>query len=558
MLVQFLSAGGRKVACSSGLSTKRPGPAPHFLISLAAAGAFIFGGIASAAPQPPSTAVHKPGRSAGTAPAAQVPESAGNVAHVLAATTQFFKRGFHSNRHGALVLGSLRSTRDAGLTSYFLEISKAKDPMLQLTGILDANYVSGNPKILNMRHFFSIPLPTLLTASLAMLIQYGNITTGQLQIILKIAPQPAQRLLAAAALVTRKLDNQALPVLTSLLASADPSVRYYAAMTILETDDAGAKAKALAVLARLAATHSPDLQHIKRALLARAAVKDIQAAIPWLSQIAGDKKATNGTQRRAVTALLYMHAPGAGPRLEHLIADSQGTIDRIVLGLLAIEYGAQVSPASLRVLLKTHSPLQRDIARAGLLAAYHKDPLPEILHLVHQGQPLFLNWVYGYCRNPANHHRLRLLSALVHYATVVDGQRDVDYLRAQAAAKRMANMDSPTARRLLAGFLQSVNHGVVEAALGGMMQSKKMNFGPLVAPVWPRLRKSHDHQIREYAAIVLARAGLKIAMPELRNIVLYNDRRTDGFRAVAGWYYLKLAGRTRQLLHAVAAGTPAK
>ncbi len=558
MRVQLLFTGGRKVACSSGLSKKWHRPAPQFLISMAAAGAFIVSGMATAASPAPSTSVNEPALAAGTISAAEAPESAANTAQVLAATARFFRRGFDSNRHGALVLGSLRSTHDAALTPYFLQISRAKDPMLQLTGILDANYVSGNPKVLNMRHFFSIPLPTLLTASLAMLIQYGNITTRQLQTILKIAPQPSQRLLAAAALVTRKLDNLALPELTSLLASADPSVRYYAAMTILETDDAGAVTKAMAVLGRLAATHSPDLQHIKRALLARAAVKDIKAAIPWVSRIAEDKKATGGTRRGAVTALLYMHAPGAGRRLEHLIAESHNTIDRIELGLLAIEYGQQVSPASIRKLLKTHSPLQRDIARAGLLAAYHKDPLPEILHLVHQGQPLFLNWVYGYCRNPANPHRLRLLTALVHYATVVDSQRDVDYLRAEAAAKRIANMDSPAARRLLAGFLQSVNHGVVEAALGGMMQSRKMNFGPLVAPIWPQLRKSHDHQIRQYAAIVLSRAGLKMAMPELRNIVLYNDRRTDGFRAVAGWYYLKLAGQTRRLLHEVAAGTPAK
>lgn len=558
MLLQLLSTDGRKVACSSGPTANRHRPALRFFTPLGGLCALFISGVTSAAPQPAANPAAAPAMATGTAPAAQVPESAENTAHVLTATTRFFLRGFNSNRHGALVLGSLRSTHDAALTPYFLQVSRAKDPMLQLTGILDANYVSGNPKILHMRHFFSIPLPSLLTASLAMLIQYGNITTAQLQTILKIAPQPAQRLLAAAALVTRKLGRQAIPELITLLASADPSVRYYAAMTILETNDAAAKAKAIAVLARLAATHSPDLQHIKRALLARAAVKDIKAAIPWLSHIASDKKATSGTQRRAVTALLYMHAPGAGLRLEHLIAAAQGTIDRLELGLLAIEYGSQVTPASLRGLLKTHSPLQRDIARAALMAAYHKDPLPGILHLVHQGQPLFLNWVYGYCRNPANHHRLRLLTALVHYATVVDSQRDVDYLRAEAAAKRIANMDTPAARRLLTGFLLSVNRGVVEAALGGMMQSRQNDFGPLIAPVWPELQKNHDHQIRQYAAIVLARAGLKTAMPELRNIVLYNDRRTDGFRAVAGWYYLKLAGKSEDLLHNVAAGTPLK
>ena len=504
----------------------------------------------------PATAVLPAGTpppAARTAPAVTAPAPDHQV---FALTNKFFLRGFESNRHGAMVLGSLRSTRDAALTPYFLQISRSKDAMLQLTGLLDANYVSRNPAILNMHHFFSIPLPTLLTASLAMLIQYGNITNAQLASILKIAPQPSQRLLAAAALVTRKKYSAALPELTLLLASADPSVRFYAAMTILETANAPAITKANAVLDGLATTHSPNMQHIKRSLLARTAVKKISAAIPWVTKIAADKKASTGTRRRAVMALLYLHAPGAGQQLENLIAHANGTIGRIELGLLAIQYGSQIKPASLQVLLKTHSPLQRDIARAAILAAEHKDPTPAILHLIHQGQPLFLNWVYGYCRNPHAPHPLKLLASLVRYSTIVDGQRDVDYLRAVASAKRLANLDSPKARKLLAGFLRSANRGVVEASLSGMMQSKKTDFGILVAPLWPMLKKNHDHRIRQYAAIVMARSGSKTGMSELRKIVLYNDRRTSGFRAMAGWYYLKLAGKSDQLLAAIAHAPP--
>ena len=525
-------------------STRRCGAGRRSIFNLLAAACIIL---------PTAAAYAAPATAPQSQSAAGITETPGDMTDVFAMTRHFFLRGYESNRHGALVLGSLRATRDPALAPYFLSVSRAKDPMLQLTGTLDANYVSKNAALLHIRHFFAIPLPSLLTPSLALLIQYGHITNSQLETVLKIGPQPSQRLLAAAALVTRKQFPPAVPELLKLLASVDPSVRYYAAMTLLETPDSAAIAQGLKVLHRLAVSHSPDLQHIKRALLARAAVKHIRPAEPWLAAIAADAKATSGTRRRATAAMLYMKMPGAGKQLEKLIADAHSTIGRIELGLLAIQYGRRISPASLRILLKTRSPLQRDIARVGLLAAYHKNPLPEILHLVHQGQPLFLNWVYAYCRRSTAPHRLRLLASLVRYATVVDGQHDVDYLRAAAAAKRLANTDTPAARKLLAGFLQSVNPGVVEAALAGMMESRHTGFGSLVAPDWPQLRKNHDHQIRQFADVVMARSGMSIAMPELRNIVLYNDRRTGGFRAVAGWYYVKLAGKSAALLHAVSA-----
>ncbi len=475
---------------------------------------------------------------------------------VLPKVEQLFRLGFAPTLPGALVLGSLRTTRDPALATYYLRASRTSHPELQLTGLLDASYVSGNPHLIHVRQLLAIAAPKLLTPSLALLIEYGHLTNLQLVQIARLAPEPAQRLMAAAELVNRdsassRQTRLAAGIIRDLLASASHSVRGYAALSALQLHDAKLQPSALAVLNRLAASRSPRLQHLRRALLARVAAQKITVALPWVRRIAANVHASSGTRRQAVRTLLRLHDQSAPVLLARMIADTHGEVPRIELGFLAIQFGRQLTVDAVAPLARTHSPLLSGVAAAAQAVAQRHDALQPMMKLIQQGQPIFLNWLLLYCRHAKVPHRRRLLMQLVEYSTIVDGHRGMDYLRAVAAATLLANGDSPADRAGLAKGLRSANPGVVEAALAGMLRSYKNNFAPLVTPHWTQLQANPDQRIGQFAALILASEGVPAARPVLRRMVLQGYGRGPGIRAVAGWYYAKLTGQQKTLLAAV-------
>ena len=466
---------------------------------------------------------------------------------VIVQAQKFFNAAFTFNGNGAQVLLNLRATRDPALAPFFLKLSASQDPQLQLLGLVDANYVTHNPKLLHLRKLLGNVDTRLITPALAEAMQNGKLSTAQLQYLLNKAPQPAQRMMAAAVLV-KSHPKMVLPILDETLASSRPSVRYYAALTLLQTKDPAQISKGLAVLAVLADHHSPRLRRIKRLLLLRAASEKIHTAVPWLLLIAKNPRSQSGTRLSAIRALLAMHDPAGGPLLANAIRQATSIVDRIELGLTAIEYARQIKAADVAPLQKTHSPLLLAISKTAIIAASGQNPTPELLHLIDQGQPILLNWVISYCSAPTTTHKRPLLAALVQLSTIVDGDRTQDYARGVLAAQQLAQADSAADRHLLAQFLTSSERGIEEAALAGMLRSTRHNFAPLILPVLPSLKKNRDRRIGQYAAIILGREGASQAVPLLTRICLRSVDRSDGFRAVAGWYYAKLTHQTAALL----------
>ena len=469
---------------------------------------------------------------------------------VILQTQKFFNEAFTFNGSGAQILLNLRATRDPALAPFFLKLSASQDPRLQLLGLVDANYVTQNPKMLHLGKLLENADTGLITPALAEAMQNGKLSTAQLQHLLTKAPQPAQRMMAAAVLV-KKHPQLVLPMLDQTLASSRPSVRYYAALTLLQTRNPAQIRKGLAVLAELAGHHSPRLRRIKRLLLLRVAGEKIPAAIPWLLLIAKNSRSQFDTRLSAIRALLAMNSPMGGPLLGHAIRDATGAVERIEAGLTAIQYAHLIKVADIAPLQKTHSPLLRDISKTALMATSGQNPTPSLLRLINQGQPIFLNWLISYCSEPATPHKTPLLAALVKLSTIVDGDRTQDYGRAVLAAQQLAQADSPADRQLLAGFLHSSERGIVEAVLVGMVRSRQRNFSALILPVLPSLLKNRDRRIGQYAAIILGREGARQAVPLLARVCLRSVDRSDGFRAVAGWYYAKLTGQTAALLDAL-------
>ncbi|NNM87245.1 MAG: hypothetical protein HKL95_01865 [Phycisphaerae bacterium] len=467
---------------------------------------------------------------------------------VIRQTQKFFTQAFSFNGPGAQMLLNLRATRDPALAPFFLKLSASKDPRLQLLGLVDANYVTQDPKLLHLGKLLANVDTRLITPALAEAMQNGKLSQAQLRQLLTKAPQPAQRMMAAAVLVKRH-PKLVLPMLDQTLASSRPSVRYYAAMTLLQTRHSDQIRKGLAVLAELAGHHSPRLRRIKRLLLLRVASEKIEAAKPWLLLIAKNPHSGFDTRLSAIRALLRMNEPAGAVLLGQAIGEAKGVVDRIEAGLTAIQYAHLIKAADIAALQKTRSPLLRAIAQTAVVAASGRNPTLDLLRLINQGQPIFLNWVISYCSEPATPHKTPLLAALVKLSTIVDGDRTQDYARGVLAAQQLAQTDSAADRRLLAGFLNSSERGIVESVLVGMIRSRQHNFTPLILPVLPSLLKNRDRRIGQYAAIILGREGTRQAVPLLARVCLGSVDRSDGFRAVAGWYYAKLTHQTPALLN---------
>ncbi len=466
-------------------------------------------------------------------------------------TLKLFKSTLVPGMTGSIVLGSLKSTNDPALEPFFLTIAHSRSPELQLIGLLDANAVSKNAKIINISKFLAIPIPRLIGPSLAVMIQSGRITSAQLTQVMNTAIEPSEKLMAASELVNRGKSVQAVKVLDALTGSQVDATRYYAALTLLQCNQPGQSARGLTLLMELAGRLAPRLVDLKDALLARVAAQNIAAAAPWAIAIARDNKSPWSLRRRAVQSLLVLNDPAAPKLLASMLHGAKGTIDKIELGLLAIQYPTGLSLSDVGSLRQADSPLLSGIARTAAAAVSGKNPLPGILSLIEQGQPIFLNWALAYADNKTTPHRLTIFKALLDYATAAGGEQNTDFQRAVAAATILANNDGQAERAILSADLDSPNAGIVQAALAGMIQSHNTNFSTLIQPLWKRLLKRDSRKIREFAAMQLAREDKTIELSVLRNIVLYGLKRSDGFRAAAGWYYVKLTARGDALLAAV-------
>ncbi len=523
-------------------------------LAVTAGGRLVVGGGLSAAGVRGATATAV----APAQPALPTTNAAANTSGpVFNETLKLFKSALVPGMTGSVVLGSLKSTDDPGLEPFFLTVSHARSPELQLIGLLDANAVSKNANLINVAKFLAIPIPRLIGPSLAVMIQSGHITSAQLMEVVHLAIEPSEKLMAASELVNRGKSAHVVKVLDALTGSQTDATRYYAALTLLQCKQSGQAERGLKLLMQLAARTAPRLLDLKDALLARVAAQKIAAAAPWAASIARDKKSPWSLRRRAVQSLLVLNNPMAPALLAAMLKDTKGTIDKIELGLLAIQYPKGLSLSDVQILRQTDSPLLTGIARTAAAAVSGKDPLPGILSLIEQGQPIFLNWALAYAENRTTSNRFTIMKALINYATAAEDGQDADFRRAVAAATILANSDGKAERGILAADLDSPNAGIVEAALAGMIQSHNANFATLIQPWWKQLLKRDASKIREFAAMELARENKKVELSVLRNIVLYGLGRSDGFRAAAGWYYVKLTGRAGLLLAAVQKASPA-
>jgi hypothetical protein len=442
----------------------------------------------------------------------------------------------------------LRSTRDLELIPVFERVRQSKNVSNQVFGMVSLAGLTKDPKRIDVSMLVANSDPPLVGSAIASLIDIDLLTPEQLQRIMTESPEGAHRVMAAGEL-SRLKQLKDPGALKGMLKDEKEIVRYYAATTLLGSEDRGDVSAALAVLNTLSSKHNLAEAPLQALMLVRSQKEKLTNAAPWAAQIAADPKADEGLRYTAVSALLSLKGAEGPAILADMINKQRETIQQVKLALISVEFGGQLQPAMLDPLVKSRSALVRAIGAVAQKVAEGTDSTAGILGLIKEGHPIVLDWAAAYADRTDTDRQLALRTAIVGQATIVDNIRDRDYDRAAAAAQRILDEDGAPGRRTIANLLKSDNRAVVEATLKGILSSKAENQSELVLPIWDGLtRTTSTEPAANFAAIILAREGHKEPLKWLPGMVAGGTVQGAGLRAMAGWYYAKLQGETGELL----------
>ncbi len=469
------------------------------------------------------------------------------------------------------VISALRGADDPALLPIFEQARHSKDARVAILGILAANFVTQNPATIPMHRLLHAKHPNLWGGALAGLLIHGHMSQQQLVKIAAQAPLAWYRLHAVAALVQRGLQVRPA-VLERLAANTHRSVRYHAALVMLETHQPVLLKQGLKILQTLAQRH--DARSVQLQFLTLLPISDhkIVAAEPFVRRLAGPEDPSPALRRAAVNLLLSLHDPSAGKLLRAVVSAKLPLIYQLQLALMCIANARDLKAADIAPLFRSKSHLVKAIVRVAQDAIERHGRQAALLKLIGRGQPFIMNWALTYAhvtRSAAL--QIAVDKSLIRFAAIVDGQRDQDFVRAITAAQQIANDTLatvpapdigargtakrrknphyfPTAANTLSKLLMSPHRAVVESVLEGMRPIATPLTANLVLKVWPRLMAMPDRRIRQFAALIVAQAGHRRALPILARIIRGEADQNAGVRALAGYYYATLCGQKKLLI----------
>ncbi len=458
-----------------------------------------------------------------------------------------------SNGEASQVLTALRSSKDPDLLPVFEKMAESKADDNRLFGIVAATILTKDSSKMDVTVLLTSQNRAMAGAALASLIDVGLLTNEQLTKFMNGTTDGANRAMAAGELNHRK-QLKDRNVLKELLKDSNDYVRYYAAVTMLDSSDPADVATAQGALSGMTDKHNLRNLEVEALMLVRAQKENISAAIPWAARIAADEKADEGLRYTAVSMVLGLKGP-EGPRvLSDMINRQRETIQQVKLGLISLEYADQLKPAMLDPLVKSRSALASTIGTLARKGAEGSDTTGGVINIIKDGHPIVLNWALAYADRTDGDRRLMIRTAVVNQATIVDKVRGEDFVRATDAAQKILEEDGVAGRKTMMNLLRSDNRAVVEATLAGIYRSKAENQAELVMPIWDGLiRTTSTESSANYAALILAREGHAEPKDWFPGMVAGGTVQVPGFRVLAGWYYAKLKGQSRELLRAALA-----
>lgn len=446
------------------------------------------------------------------------------------------------------VITALRSAKDKDLLPIFEKLRRSKDLDNQVYGMIAAAILTKDSSRVDLPLLFSLKEPAMVGSAIASLVDAELLNTEQLTKIMMEAPDGAHRAIGAGELNRRK-ELKDRSVLVGLLKDEKEIVRYYAAVTLLNSPEATEVATAQQTLKDLSNRHILREVPVQALMLLRAQKENLAAALPWAIQIASDPKMDEGLRHTAAAIVLSFKSPEGPKIVAQMIQEQKDTIQQVKLGLISYEFAGQMKPESLEPLTGARSTLARNIGLLARKSAEGSDSTAALLALIKEGQPIVLDWALSYSDRTDTERQLAIRTALVNQATIVDNQRDRDYERAAYATQKLLDENGPTGRKTVETLLTSENRAVVEAVLAGIYRSQAQEQSKLVMPIWPRLISTTSTETAaNYAALILAREDRKEPLVWLPGMVVGGTVQGQGFRALAGWYYAKLRGQTMELL----------
>jgi len=458
-------------------------------------------------------------------------------------------------REDSQVFTMLRATRDPAVLPVFVKLAQSNAPENQAYAYVASATITKDSAKANLAAILQMNDAGLVGTAISALMDADLLNEQQLMTIATTANDPAHRVMAAGELNRKgKLANREL--LTGLLKANKDIVRYFAAISLLETKDAAEVQAALATLRELTAKNDAKAAPIQALMFSRIAKFNIAAAAPWVESISADEKADEDLRRAGVVTLLSLKRT-EGARLYGAMVQSQREIgDQIKLALIGIEFAEQIKPATFEPIEKSRSTLAKSLGVIARQAAEGNDINGALVRQMREGHPLVLDWALIYADRAEPERRRVLRQAIISQATVVDGVRGKDFERAVIATQRLLEEATKPDRAIVAELLKSPNRAVVEAVVAGAMRSNATNLSELILPHWEALSKTAATEAAaNYAAIVLAREGRQESLAWLSGMVQGGTVQTIGFRVIAGWYYAKLQNQHEDMLKRVLAGS---
>lgn len=474
-------------------------------------------------------------------------------------STQRLMQGIYSPTGETMqILAALRTTHDPVLLALFDRLGRDPSAEMQLYAMVSEVLITKDPARLSVPKLLKTTDQKLIGSALATLIDGNMINNDQLKQVMNDAPDAVQRVMAASELSRRgALTDHA--ALKNFLVNNKDEVRFYAAVTLLQSPEEADHVPALEALKAMSARHDQRTVPITTLMLVRVRNEKVRAAAPWVQALAGDDDNDDLVRQAAIGTLLALGRGEGSGLLGHMIAAEMARADQrtgqqIRLGLMALEFARQLQPAQSAPLAHSKDRTVQELAALAQKGADGVDPIPAFLKLLKEGHPLILDWALLYSdRTDADHARdIRLV--IIGLATIVDEQRGRDYERAVLAAQKLAADVAPAGRKLFPPLLAAENAAVVEATLAGLLRSELKDQSELVLPVWPALNKSPAlENAANYAALILAREGHRDPLPWLQGMVQGGTVQNIGFRTLAGWYYARLLNQTDAMLKQILA-----
>ncbi|MFB3892100.1 MAG: HEAT repeat domain-containing protein [Phycisphaerae bacterium] len=441
-------------------------------------------------------------------------------------------------------LSALRATGDKDLAPLLVALSTSGNKDWRLSAMRALAEIVGKDAAEPIaQRLKSDPSMLIRSEALIALIALKACTKERLQEAIN-SPDESVQCIAARTAVQEGYADIALDTLKKLTASRDADTVALARMSLLK---AGQKDQ-FEPLKALAADPKPSAEALTL-LMEQIIEEKIEAGLEIARIVAKSDQPWELRLRawRAVSAI----SPAADALREAIVASGQ-TVFRVQM--LRVLAAREDSAAQVEALSSGDDSVAVLARMEKLRKAGGAEAAKAVSEAVKLGHPVVLDYVLDRAREDfaargkdADFYTAGLL-AIIQSVEADATSLKAEHVRAAKAATLLADMGTPAAFDGLKKVLAGRYGAPVRVAATGLLRTKNKAACDLVRP----LLKSPYSELASDAAILLGRFADGDATEYLTSVVSHPDKHSELLVAMANWYLLKIAGRTREAGEALA------